>query len=216
MVKAVLFDLDGTLVDTLPLYIKSYRQALLTLGFNLADREVVDICFGKTEEVICTKLGIPSKTKEFRQFYFQGIENHFVEGKLFKGGAEFLSWARIKQIKMAIVSFAYNWYVERMVKRFKLDGYFDAVIGFDSVKKAKPDPEAALLACSKLGTLPKESVMIGDSASDIVMGSSAGCRTILFYPNSYKLFYDLTTLKKSNPGKVIKDFEELKTAILQG
>ncbi|MFA5776379.1 MAG: HAD family hydrolase [Patescibacteria group bacterium] len=214
MIEAILFDLDGTLVDTLPLYIKSYKQALLSQGFNLTDREIVGTCFGKTEESICAKLGIPSQAEEFKRSYFSGVRNHYREGRLFKRVIDFLDLAKEKKIKLAIVSFAYNWYVNEMLKRLKLDRYFNTVIGFNDVKKAKPDPEAAILACNKFNTSPSESIVVGDSKSDIVMGKNAGCKTVLFHPDGYDLFYDLNSLKESRPDKVIKDFSELKEFVM--
>lgn len=213
MIKAILFDLDGTLVNTLPLYIKSYRQALIDQGISLTNREIVEICFGKTEKTICESLGIPSKTEEFRKSYFLRVQNHFIEGKLFKGVIDFLNLTKVRKVKLAIVSFAYTWYVKEMVKRCKLDKYIHVIIGFDDVIKAKPDPEAAIAACKKLCVSPDESVVVGDSKSDILMGKNAGCQTILFHPKEYGLFYDLTILKKSHPDKIVKNFDELKKII---
>lgn len=209
MIKAILFDLDGTLVDTLPSYLRSYNQALKKQGVNLTEREIVKACFGKTEETICKELGIPDKTEEFRKTYFAEVKDHFVKGKLFPGVPDFLDLVSEKQIKLGIVSFAYTWYVDKMVKAVSLDKYFKVIIGFNDVKKAKPDPEAALLACNKLEVLPEETVVVGDSKSDILMGKNAGCRAILFYPNSYELFYNLDELKESKPDYIVGDFKKL-------
>ena len=209
MVKAILFDLDGTLVDTLPLYLKSYRLALKEQGFNLTDREIVDICFSHSEEIICNKLGIPEKHLEFRNTYFGGVLNHFTEGKLFNGVIKCLNLAQKKHLKLGIISFAYNWYVLEMVKKINLTPYFQVIIGFNDVKEAKPKPEAVILACNKLNILPKESMMVGDSRGDILMGQAAGSKTTLFYSKGYELFYDLKTLKACHPNNIISHFNEL-------
>ncbi len=214
MIKAILFDLDGVLVNTLPLYIKAYDRALKEQDFTFSKKEIVKTCFGKTEETICKNLGIPNRTEQFRKTYFIGVNNHFNEGKLFNGVLEILNLCIERQMKLAIISFAYRWYVDKMVKRFNFDKYFKIIIGFDNVKKAKPDPEAAVLACKRFNITPSDAVVIGDSKSDILMGKAAGCKTVLFYAKGYDLFYDLKVLKESNPDKIIKDFKELKEFLL--
>lgn len=215
MIKAILFDLDGVLVNTLLLYIKAYDRALKEQDFTFSKKEIVNTCFGKTEETICKNLGIPDKTEQFRKTYFAGINNHLNEGKLFNGVLEILNLCIERQIKLAIISFNYRWYVDKMVKRLNLDKYFKIIIGFDNVKNAKPDPEAAVLACKRLDIRPFEAVVIGDSKSDILMGKAAGCETVLFYTEGYDLFYDLKVLKESSPDKIIKDFKELKEFLLK-
>lgn len=213
MKHALLFDLDGTLTDTLPLYLKSYDLALTEQGIHLTDKAIVDNCFGKTEEIICNRLGIPKATKQFQETYFNGVRNHYIKGRLFPGVSECLSLAKEKGLKLGIISFAYNWYVDEMVKSLDLNSYFDVIIGHNDVAKPKPDPEAVLQACQKIDVAPTDSIMIGDSSSDIVMGNSAGCTTVLFHPKNYCLFYDLATLKKSSPTHIIGNFAELKPII---
>lgn len=75
MIKAVLFDLDGTLVNTLPLYIKAYDKALKEQGFIYNKKEIASTCFGKMPETICNNLGIPHKSEQFGKTYFTGVKN---------------------------------------------------------------------------------------------------------------------------------------------
>lgn len=138
MIKALLFDLDGMLVDTLPLYLQSYRKALKEQGFDLTDKEIINTCFGKTEQTICNNLGIPDKVEAFTKTYFSGVKNHFNLGKLFPGAEDILKIAKEKQIKLGIISFAYRWYVDEIIKRLDLKKYFDCIIGFNDVKNPKP------------------------------------------------------------------------------
>ncbi len=91
MKKALFFDLDGTLVNTLSLYIQSYRQTLNSFNISLTDKQIIDECFGKTEDIICNKLGIPEKTSEFSKLYFERVMKHYHQkGKLFDGVLELL------------------------------------------------------------------------------------------------------------------------------
>jgi len=214
MKNPILFDFDGTLANTLPLYIKAYSQALKEQGFSLSDKQIVETCFGTTEATICNNLGIPDKTDQFTRTYFNGVDVYFKQARLFDHALDFLQLAKQKQIKLVIISFAYRWYLDRMIKRLNLNQYFDLIIGFDDIKKPKPNPEAVILACKKLGEKPHDAVVIGDSKSDIVMGKSSKAKTILFHPNEYNLFYDLETLKQTNPDHVVKNFKQIKQLLI--
>lgn len=214
MVEVILFDLDGTLIDTLPLYVKAYNQALIEQGFIFNERKIVSTCFGKTEDIICQSLGLPGKADQFRQTYFDGVKTYFKDAKLIDGVTEVLNICNEKKIRLAIVSFSYSWYIDEIIKKLGLDRYFEIIIGFDDVHNAKPDPEAALLACKKLNANPQDAVVIGDSKADILMGKAAGCKTILFNQKEYDLFYDLETLKQSNPDKIIVNYDGLKEMLM--
>lgn len=213
MIQALFFDLDGTLINTLPLYLKSYDRALQEQGFHFTDKQIVDTCFGKTEGTTCSILGIPEKTEAFGKTYFAGVKSHYQDTKLFDGVLECLNRARQQHLKLGIISFAYNWYVDDIVKQLDLKKYFDIIIGHNDVVNPKPDPEAVILACEKLNVLPENSIMIGDSASDIAMGNTAGCKTVLFHPPEYDLYYDLNLLKSYNPNVIITDFGDFATLL---
>ena len=215
MIKNIIFDLDGTLINSLPLFIKAYDLALKEQGFTFPKKEVASTCFGKTEAAICQKLNIPDKTKQFKKTYFTGLKRHLKEGKLFNNVLETLNLCVEKQINLAIISFAYRWYVDKMIKRLNLKKYFNPIISFNDVKNPKPNPEAVILACKKLNLQPQHTIVVGDSKSDILMGKAKGCKTVLFYKKGYDLFYDLQTLKESHPDKIVKNFRELKKLILK-
>ena len=119
MIKAILFDFDGTLADTLPLYIKAYDGTLKSFGINFSDKKIVDECFGKTQDHICKNLNMPQKTDEFTDLYIAGINKYFDEAQLFNGVIDVLKLAQKKQIKLGIVSFAYRWYVDKMLNQWQ-------------------------------------------------------------------------------------------------
>ena len=216
MIKAAFFDLDGTLVNTLPLYIRSYDGALKQQGITLTNKQIVNTCFGKTEDAICKLLGIPDKVKEFTQTYFEGVQRHFTSGKVFDGVNETLDMLKDKGIKLGIISFAYRWYVDKLLLSTNLLPYFPLVIGYHDVKKPKPDPEAVLLACKHFNVNPSDSVVVGDSKSDIFMSKAAGARAVLFHPSSYNMFYDLKALIEGNPDEVVDSFPKLRKLLIGG
>lgn len=213
MIKAILFDFDGTLADTLPFYIKAYHKSLQQLGFSFTDKEIVAKCFGKKELDVCTALGIPEKTTEFSTGYFDAVRELFKDARLFEGTLPVLRQIRSQGMKIAIITFAYRWYIDIMMRQFQLEDLVDMIISADDVTKSKPDPEAVFKACSSFRCLPKECVVVGDSGSDIRMGNAAGATSILMHPDSYGLFYDISTLATTNPAHTIKKIDDLLSVI---
>lgn len=209
--KAFLFDFDGTLADTLPFYIQAYRKALESIGvFGKNDREIVTLCFGKKEQAVCDVLGIPNKVQEFSDSYFQAVRELFPKAPLITGALELLRSLKEKQIKIAIITFAYRWYIETMLKQYKLTEMVDLVISTDDVLRPKPDPEAVFKACESFALKPHECTVVGDSKSDIMMAKAAGARSILYHTSSYSLFYDLTVLKESSPDRIVSVLSDIK------
>lgn len=213
MTKALLFDFDGTLADTLPFYIQAYDGALRTIGFTLPDKEIVRLCFGKKEDVVCKALNVPEKTELFRSTYFDGVRTKFKNAPLFDGVLELLAVLKEKNIKVGIITFAYRWYIDQMVALYGLTPSIDMVISTDDVKNPKPDPEAVLSFCTRFDLSPADCIVIGDSKSDILMGNAAGSRTVLFHPTSYELFYNKNELLQANPDSVIQTISALQSIL---
>lgn len=213
MTKALLFDFDGTLADTLPFYIQAYDSALRTIGFTLPEKEIVKLCFGKKEGVVCKALNVPEKTELFRTTYFDGVKTKFKDAPLFDGVLELFSILKKKNIKIGIITFAYRWYIDQMVAQYGLSQYVDMVISTDDVKNPKPDPEAVLSFCTRFDLSPEDCIVVGDSKSDIVMAKSAGSMAILMHPKHYDLFYNLEDLKTSNPTHIVEHISEVSAFI---
>lgn len=214
MIKAVLFDFDGTLADTLPFYIKAYDAALRSVGFVLDEKGIAQKCFSKSEYVICKDLGIPEKTEVFAQTYFSAVKDLFKRAPLFDDTIEVLNFLRDRNIKIIVITFAYRWYIDQMMNQYKLDTYFDFIISTDDVTSPKPHPEAVLKAIDKLSITADETLVVGDSKSDILMGKVAGSKTVLFTRKEYDLFYSFDELKKTNPDFIITNLSQIKKMLL--
>ena len=102
-----------------------------------------------------------------------------------------------------------------MLKQYNLDDSFDFTISTDDIVHPKPHPEAVFTACKKLGVPPKNTIVVGDSKSDILMGNEAGSKTVLYTRKEYDLFYSLEELKKTNPTYIIDDLSKLKDIVLK-
>ncbi len=210
MFKAVLFDFDGTLADTLGMYIKAYRRVLTHYGFNFADEEIVSKCFGKKEKDICEAAGIPDQAEEFRKMYYAFKHDLLVENKLFPDTLDVLKHFHRNGVKMGVATFASRWYIDKMVDQLDIRRFFEQILSFDDVKNPKPDPEMVTKLCETLGVRPEDSLVVGDSKGDILMGKAAGAKTALFFPKENELFYQLEELKKTEPDFTISNLKELK------
>ncbi len=213
MITAVLFDFDGTLSNSLGTYIKVYRQTLSAFGFNLSDEEIVKRCFAKKEEEICDFLGISEKTDEFRKLYFESKHELLQENLLFPDALDLLKDLRRTDIKMGIVTFTRRWYIDKMVDQLDIRRFFDSILSFDDVINAKPDPEMVIKSCENLYISPLNTIVVGDSKGDIMMGRAAGVKTALYFPKENQKFYNLDSLKETKPDFIVSSLSELKSII---
>lgn len=208
--SAIFFDFDGTLINTLPSYLRAYDEALQKIGFKVETKKIASLCFGKKELDVCTGLGVPEKTEAFRETYFLAVKRYARTAPLFDDVISTFEFLKLKDIKIAVLTYAYRWYIDMMIKEKGLDKYVDHVVSQDDVKNPKPDPEAVVKACSYFNIKESEAVIIGDSKSDILMGKSAGSKTALFHRKDYDIFYSLDDLMKAKPDYVISSLSELK------
>ena len=210
MIKAVFFDLDGTLIKSLGNYLQAYREILKHYGFSFSDEEVVKRCFGRTEETITKELGMPEKAEEFRSRYFEYVRKALPTLQLFPDAIATLEGLKSKQIKIGFITFAHSWYMSELSKSFNFPDYAQVMISFNDVKNPKPDPEAVISACKTLSVNESEVLVVGDSKSDIVMGKNARSKTALYTPEDNKKFYNFEDLvKEANPDFVIKTLKEV-------
>ncbi len=209
MIKALLCDFDGTIINTLWLYPKAYSRALKTFDIFLTEKEIVEQCFGKTEETICENLGIPEHVNEFKRIYFSACEEFSAKATLFSDVVKVLKSAKGMNIHLGVISFAYRWYIDRMLLTHALKDYFQIVLAYEDVENPKPAPDAVIKASSALKVLPEECLVIGDSKSDMIMGKAAGAKTALFFPKEHKKIYSFDQLKQTKPDYTIKSWNEV-------
>lgn len=210
MIKALLCDLDGTLINTLPLHISAYRKTLKILGYEKSTEWIHNHCLNRTPTIICQDLGIPDKQYLFKDTYIAIANSFSTRAKLFKGALDVLKLIKQNQIKTALITLAHRYYIDNLLNNLNLNNYFDLIVSNDDVVHVKPAVDAVIKACRNLGVNEAESLVIGDSHNDILMGKNAGAKTILFYPKEHHSIYDLELLKQSNPDYIISDWNQLR------
>lgn len=173
----ILFDLDGTLIDTNELIISSFLHTLEHYQPGKYKRDDVLPFLGPTLHETFESVD-PEKVEEmivtYRAF---NISNHDMLVTQFNGVYETVRTLKENGYKLGIVTTKVMNVVEKGLKLSKLDEFFDVVVALDHVQKPKPDPEPILLALKQLGSTPEEAIMVGDNHHDIVGGKNAGTMT---------------------------------------
>ena len=177
MIKAVLFDLDGTLIDTNELIISSFLHTLGSYYPNRYNREDVLPFLGPTLTETFAAIN-PEKVDEMIATYREfNIRNHDLLVKEFDGVYETVHTLKNSGVKIGIVTTKVLRVVEKGLKLARLDPFFDVIVALDHVKNAKPDPEPIYKALALLESKPEETIMVGDNYHDILGGKNAGTKT---------------------------------------
>lgn len=176
-ITTILFDLDGTLLDTNELIMQSFEKLLETHYPGKYTRTEILPFLGPTLAETFNKMD-PSKTEAMIQEYREwNMANHDRLVAEFDGVTEVLSTLANHGIRMAIVSTKRNDMVRMGLDLIGITQLFEVIIGLDDVQRPKPDPEPLLLAMDRLNASKEEVLMVGDNFHDIEGGKNAGVRT---------------------------------------
>jgi phosphoglycolate phosphatase len=181
VVKAVLFDLDGTLLDTAPDLIATLNQ--LRAGLGLAALPVSDLRhFVSRGAIGLIKAGMPpcddETLVEWRASFLAHYEkNSFVESRPFAGVETVLSELEGRDIPWGIVTNKPEYLSFPILKKTGWISSAAAVVCGDTVSNSKPHPEPVIAACSIIGVGPADTLMVGDDLRDIEAGRRAGSQT---------------------------------------
>ncbi|MDQ0254573.1 pyrophosphatase PpaX [Evansella vedderi] len=176
-VDTILFDLDGTLINTIDLILESFLHTMETYYPGKYTREDVISFIGPPLSETFEKLD-PMKMEEMTQTY--RTFNHAKHDELVKeyeGVYETLEVLAEKGYKMAIVTTKRGDTAVKGMKLMGIDKFFDVVVSLDEVTNYKPDPEPLEKALEALGSTPEKALMVGDSKHDILGGKNTGTYT---------------------------------------
>jgi len=176
-ITTLLFDLDGTLIDTNELIIQSFLHTLEQYYPGDYKREDVLPFMGPTLTETFASMNeekVEEMTDVYRTF---NLANHDALVTEFEGVKETVATLKEKGFKLGIVTTKRIAVVKKGLALTKLDSYFDVIVAIDHVTKPKPDPEPVLKALEQLDSKPEEAIMVGDNFHDIVGGKNAGTKT---------------------------------------
>lgn len=176
-ITTLLFDLDGTLLNTNELIIASFTDTLNHYCPGQFKREDIIPFLGPTLIDTFTSID-PDRADEMVAHYREhNWRNHDLLVTQFDGVFETVQTLKRSGYKLAIVTTKKRNVVEKGLRLSKLDQFFEVVVTLDDVENAKPDPEPLLKALKQVDSTPEEAIMIGDNSHDILGGKNAGTKT---------------------------------------
>ena len=176
--RAILFDLDGTLIDTFWLYAESFRRALAPyLGHTPTDEEMIARGPGSERSFFTRWLGEEQGLRCHADFtrHYEELHRALHEG-IYDGVREMLAALRTAGYPLGLVT-GKGRHAWQVTEREMDLGDFAVVVTDDDVTAPKPDPEGLIAAARALGFPPGDVVYVGDSAIDVQAGRAAGMRT---------------------------------------
>lgn len=176
-ITTLLFDFDGTLLDTNELIIQSFTHVLEEHFPGKYSREDILPFLGPTLQETFESVNLEKSAQLIQQYRAWNVAKHDELACEFDGVYETLHTLKEQGLTMAIVSTKQREVVIKGLRLLGVEDLFDVVIGLDDVQKPKPDPEPILLALERLGAEKDEALMIGDNYHDIEGGQNAGVRT---------------------------------------
>ncbi|NVK39942.1 MAG: HAD-IA family hydrolase [Oceanospirillaceae bacterium] len=180
---AVLFDLDGTLLDTAPDFIWVINRLLQeearpSIDFSTLREQVSN----GANAMIRTAFCIDESDREFaglRQRFLDIYGDHLaIETRAFEGIDELLDWLDERHIPWGVVTNKPELYTRGLLRALELDRRAGSIVCPEQVRERKPHPESLWLACREIGCRPEHSLYIGDHVRDIEAGRNAGMTTV--------------------------------------
>ncbi len=182
MIKAILFDMNGVIIDDEHIHKKAFGETVKKFGINLSHEDYIECCAGKTDRQgyidIKNKFNIDLPIKNLLKEKAQMYLELFPKNKASYSGVIDLIKKLAKEYTIALTSSSSRAEVGLVIKEFGIIDDFAITISGDDVQNGKPNPEPYIKTAQILQVKPKECVVIEDSASGIQSAKDAGCYCI--------------------------------------
>ena len=176
-ITTLLFDLDGTLINTNELIIASFLHTLNHYYPNQYTREDVYEFIGPSLLETFSGLDLERAEEMIEHYREHNHLHHDLLVEEYEGVYETIQELKERNYKVGIVTTKMRKAVQRGLLKGRLDPFFDVVVTLDDVKNPKPDPEPIELALKLIGSSAEETIMVGDNSHDILAGKNAGTKT---------------------------------------
>jgi phosphoglycolate phosphatase len=216
--KAVLIDLDGTLVDSVPDLANAIDQMMLQLAMPARGIDAVTQWIGNGADRLVKRALVNSMEGEPSEALFQKAlplfevayaANNGKHSYLYDGVEVGLNYLQQQGYRLGCVTNKPIAFTLPLLEAMGIADFFDVTIGGDQVERIKPDPQPLLMAAEKLRVDPKQAVMLGDSVSDVMAARAAGM-PIICVSYGYNHGQDI---RSHHPDAVIDSLAQLKTLI---
>lgn len=180
---AIIFDMDGVIVDSNPFHRKVLTQFCQKHAHFLSEDQMKTKVFGRTNKDWLTDLFGGNITPYQIKKYEEEMESQFREiytpyVKPIKGSIRFLDLLRKNNITRAVATSAPKSNVDFILKKTRTAQYFETIITGDSIENSKPHPEIYLKTVEDIDSIPEKCIVIEDSLSGVVAARKAGCKVV--------------------------------------
>lgn len=183
--KAVIFDMDGVIIDSEPIHFEVDMQTMREFGVNISKDEL-NKYVGTTNEYmlndLINKYKIQKSIKEILEYKMELTIRRIKETKInaISGIHELLISLKHNNIKTAIGSSSPKELIITVIEKFQLGKYFDCIVSGDEVKEGKPKPDIYLEVSKRIGVNPEECIVIEDSRNGVLAAKNAGMKCFGF------------------------------------
>lgn len=178
--KLIIFDLDGTLADTVESITEAMNAALTEMGLPLRDEAYIRRSVGNGSRTLCVRV-LPEDRRDdatvakLLKIYDRTYGETYMHVKsLYPGMTDALEALHARGYKMAVFSNKQDAYVKNLCRALLPEGYFGAAEGQLDGRPIKPAPATALEICARLGIAPEDAVMVGDGETDVELSLRGG------------------------------------------
>ncbi len=200
----IILDWDGTVANTVPVWIQVFSALFKNHNINLSDQEIFENVYGIEKGP--AKYGIEDY-KEFNQQAFQQIRKLFSTIPLFPHSSLVIKKMSDSGCDVAVVTSTPNKLIKEALDYHRLTNYIGVTIGRDDVSEIKPNPQGILKATSILKCDVDNTISVGDSKSDLLASKSAKLKTVLYTPE-YKFAKPKLNFEVK-PDRTFHDWQEL-------
>lgn len=209
-IDAVIFDIDGTLVDSLYIWAEIDIEFLGSFGLAVPDDYegvIMGMSFVQVAEYTKERFNLPISVEEIMSAWNRMAEEKYANEIEYKPGAQaFLEECKGRNIKMGVGTSNSRHLVSRLFARLKTDDYISVVLTSDEVSNGKPAPDIYLEAAGRLGVRPERCLVFEDTIAGIEAGHNAGMKVCAVYDDATK---DVDAQKQSTADYYINNYYEL-------
>lgn len=206
ILKGIIFDMDGVIIDSEPIHYEIEQNLLKKLGGKLSKKEHATF-IGTTDYNMWSSLkeryNLEPSVEEIIDMKKELFLRNIDKIQLIDGFYDFMTMLYKKGYKLGLASSNNRKSVESIVEKFELDKYIEVTMSGEDVSKGKPDPEIFLTTAKKLSINPEDCIVVEDAENGVVAAKAAGMKCIALQGNNIGL-QDL-----SNADIIIENFSEL-------
>lgn len=206
MIKTLLIDWDGTLVHSLPMWLKICQEIFEEFGLHFSEKKFKQSFFDSHN---CIKELAGDKYKEINKTLFDRVNEEMKQITIEREILESLRILSEMDVNLILASSSSRLTINQVLINNEIDHLFSKIFGFEDVENGKPNPEIIFKAMEFCEDKQDEIMILGDSDNDIEAGRQAGIQTCFYYPKENQEFYNLTKETLDNMGLKISSFSEI-------